>query len=312
MDGDAPTALSRLSLTDRIAFRLRGTAPVRHLYRGKRNRSADTFVLSFPKCGRTWLRILLGKAIADHHGITGVDFGELPQLAEQAPGLPVIRFKHDDNPHFKTPDELVRRKTEYRDRPVVLLVRDVRDTVVSAYFQMTRREQKYRFEGDIDAFARSDRGGARTLVGFYNAWARQHHIPPAFLLSRYEDLHADPHAELRRLLEFVGLPDIADATLDAAVEFASFGNMRKMEVSGDAPGRLTNAETDGSDPEALKTRKGKVGGYAGYLRPDTVDWLNNLIDHELDPVFGYRSDRLEPAALTKPVPETEPATGDPR
>ena len=43
------------------------------------------------------------------------------------------------------------------------------------------------------------------------------------------------------------------------------------------------------DAESFKTRKGKIGGYAEYLSPEDVEWLNRRIDTELDPYFGYSS-----------------------
>jgi hypothetical protein len=290
-----PASLESPPWLDRVNFALRGTWPVRRIYRGKRNRSADVFILSFPKCGRTWLRMLLGRAIADHYGLDAEDVGELPALAEQKPGLPVIRFKHDDNPHFKTPGELVRNKDEFAERPVVLLVRDVRDTVVSTYFQMTKREERYRYHGDIDTFAKQSRGGAETIIRFYNHWVRQRDVPPKFLLVRYEDLHADTAGQLRTLLEFLGIEGVEDAVIQRAVNYGSFDNLRRLETTrGTTPGRLAGADLQ--DPEALKTRKGKVGGYRQYLADRTIAWIDERIARDLDPWLGYTID----GAVTRP------------
>ncbi|HEX7009428.1 MAG TPA: sulfotransferase domain-containing protein [Phycisphaeraceae bacterium] len=296
-----PYSLEHPPVTQRLRAQLRRTAPVRWIYRWRRNRMADVFVLSFPKCGRTWLHVMLGKAIALHHGLEVPGVVDLKKLPAQCPGLVRIRFKHDDNPHFKAPNELVARKDEYRDRRVVLLVRDLRDTVVSAYFQMTKRESRYRFDGSLDAFLHCPRGSIDTMIRFYQIWADQRHVPAGFLLVRYEDLHADAAGQLQRVLDFVGLTGVEDQVIRQAVEFASFQNMRRLERAGTATtSRLRPG--DPSDPESYKTRRGKVGGYVDYLSPEQVALLDRRIAQELPAFYGYGP---QPAA--EPV-ETGPGT----
>lgn len=278
--------LERPPIGERLRARIRRTAPMLWWYRRRRNRMADVYVLSFPKCGRTWLRVMIGKALMLHHGIDDGDFMELGKLAERRPDIPLIRFKHDDNPHYKSPDELVTSKREYRDLPVILLVRDIRDTVVSAYFQMTRREARYRFDGTMSAFLYCPRGSVDTIIRFYNIWADQRDAPGKFLLVRYEDLHERAEAELRRVLDFIGVRDVSDETIRQAVAFSQFENMRQME-RGDRLGSWRLQPGNPDDPESYKTRKGKVGGYVEYLSESEVAELNEKIRRELSPVYGY-------------------------
>ena len=44
-----------------------------------------------------------------------------------------------------------------------------------------------------------------TLLRFYDVWASRLDAPRASLVVRYEDLHADPAGELRRVLAFAGV-----------------------------------------------------------------------------------------------------------
>jgi len=280
---DAPPPHERLRRT------IRCTALGRAIYRRKRRAAADVHLLSYPKCGRTWLRTMLAEALARQ---TGVD---LP-LAERVelnwvgrrPGadhLPRLAVKHDDNPQFKTPDELVADKDEYRDSRVIFLVRDVRDLVVSVYFQMTRRRKMY--DGAIGDFLCCPRGSVDTIIRYYNIWADQRGVPRDFLLVRYEDLHADAERELRRVMGFLGVQSIDEQAVRDAVAFSRFDNMKAMseKSEGDA-GRL--AAADPNDPESRKIRKGRVGGFAEYLSDEQIDWLNRRIADELSPHFGYR------------------------
>ncbi len=247
---------------------------------------ADVFLLSFPKAGRTWLRLMLAKALAVHFNVHDENLIDLQRLAGQNPAIPRIKPKHDDNPHLKTPGELVTSKTEYRHRKVILLVRDIRDLAVSTYFQMTKREK--RFRGEIGQFLRCRRGSVGTMIGFYNIWAENRHVPEGFMLIRYEDLHADSVGQLRRVLTFLGIQDVTDATVEEAIEFASFENMRKMELA-DAVGSDRLRPTDKGDPDSYKTRRGKVGGYVDYLSEPDIAMLTRRLQEELSPFYGYGS-----------------------
>ena len=44
---------------------------------------------------------------------------------------------------------------------------------------------------------------------------------------------------------------------------------------------------DPTDPETFKVRKGKVGGYVDYLDAKEIEYLDNKIEADLDPIFGY-------------------------
>lgn len=270
----------------RLKTALRRSGAGRWVYRRRWNARADVVVVSYPKAGRTWLRALLGAAFRDHHGLPA-DAHQLLDLAAGRPlprPVPRVKFKHDDGPQLKRPQELVADKSEYRDTRVIFLARDLRDLAVSAYFQMTRRER--RFAGDLDAFLRGPRGGLDTMIRFFNIWAENREIPADLMLIRYEDLHRNPRGELLRVLSFCGLPEVSDATLDRAVDAASFDRMRDLEAGGGvASGRLQPA--DRNDPESFKTRRGQVGGFREYLSADQASWVEGRMRRELSPWFGY-------------------------
>ncbi len=278
----------RLDRDPPLSFRarnaLRRSGAVRWLYRRRWRRRADVAVISFPKAGRTWLRALLAAAFRAHRGLPEAPEALLRLPDPGATGLPRVRFKHDDAPQLKRPEELVTDKSEFRDVRVILLARDLRDLAVSTYFQMTRREA--RFDGDLEAFLRGPRGGIDTMIRFFNIWAENREIPKDLLLIRYEDLHRNPRGELLRALAFCGLPDVADAALDSAVDAARFDRMRDLETTGaSASGRLRPGET--GDPESFKTRRGQVGGYREYLSVDQADWIEGRMRAELSPWYGY-------------------------
>jgi hypothetical protein len=251
-----------------------------------RQRDADAFIISFPRSGRTWLRIMLGKYLMDLTGVTDKDPYDVYAITRSLKGLPTVGIIHDNSGYggknLKA-DELEAGKGRYKKRKVILLVRDPRDTVVSYYFHCHRRRNVY--AGDVSDFIRDERFGVDKIVTFLNIWAANRAVPEGFLLLRYEDMIRDPLGELTRLLMFLGLP--LNASLgEAAVEFASFTNMRRMEEGGGAETRVLR-KSRSNDPESFKVRKGQVGGYVEYLSPEDVAYLSEEVEGKLSPFFGY-------------------------
>src|SRR5829696_8296931 len=122
-------------------------------------RDADVFVLSFPKCGRTWLRVMLSKYILDLRGHEPGDLVDVYSISRRA-GLPAVTFDHEDS-YFTIEgacaQALETNKARYRDKRVAFLVRDPRDVMVSYYVYCTKRNRAFR--GTIGEFIRDSRFG---------------------------------------------------------------------------------------------------------------------------------------------------------
>ena len=242
---------------------------------------ADAYVISYPKSGRTWLRVLLAKALCLHYGFGEKHLLDTPELTETA-GVLRTDFHHDQTElgayldYMSLPED----KRVYRDKKVVFLARDPRDVLVSGYFEATRRSFLFdgnpvKFDGSLSEFVRSPVFGARKLAVFYEIWARNQAMPKRFLLIRYEQLHAHPQELLREVLRFLGAGMVGQEHIAEAVAYASFENMRRLEranVFHDPrlqPGNL-------SESESYKVRRGVVGGFVDYLPEADIAY----IDHE--------------------------------
>ncbi|MFW5680264.1 MAG: sulfotransferase domain-containing protein [Pseudomonadota bacterium] len=265
---------------------VRAARRVKHLH-------TDAYVLSYPKCGRTWLRLMLGHTFRTHFGLDDVPLLETKTFAKRQPGIPRLQFTHDDDPFLRPVDRLQQDKRRYRDRSVIFLVRDPRDVVVSFYFQMLKRDRI--IEGSLGEFVFAERGGLPSIIAFYNIWARNMNVPRAFLLLRYEDMHARPAAELRRVVDFLGLAGIDDAVLAETARFASFDAMQRMEREGTA-GSFRLTPGDPNDIESFKVRRGVVGGYLDYLSAAEIARAEALLADHLDPVYGYGWSPMKAAA----------------
>jgi len=254
----------------------------------RRLSGVDGLIISYPKCGRTWLRAMLGQYLLN--GIPG-DPLEVEEICRMDRSLPRLSISHDDYPHWKPWTEIVTDKSCYEGKPVAFLVRDPKDTLVSYYFQYTRRgDQKQAndptFSGDLSAFLRHPIGGLRSLVAFYNAWARARQVPAAFLLLRYETLQSNPLASFAALLRFLQLPDYGIDAVQDAVSFGAFDNLRALERNDAFFNWRLSPPKDG-DPEGYKIRRGKVGGYRDYLSAADIAYVDDYLSETLDDYYAF-------------------------
>ena len=240
--------------------------------RGGPTPEVDRYLLSYPKSGRTWLRALIGRALVARFRLPEERLMETEDLVRAAQ-LPSFAFDHDGssmmdacNGRRLSPD-----KSAFRGKHVLLLGRDVRDTLVSAYFHATRRLGIY--EGTISSFIRDERYGADKVLAFYRHWDLARYVPRAFAFLRYEAMHADPAAALARTLEFLGARDVAEATIAEAIGYARFDNLRRVEAEGFFGDPALRAGV-AADPESYKVRRGKVGGFRDYLSDGDIAWID--------------------------------------
>jgi hypothetical protein len=239
------------------------------------NGTAKVRVVSYPKGGRTWLRTLVGKALCESFGLDeDLIFGKF--RGDEAPGVPRLSYTHDGcgfSKHRRY-DELETDKSEYRKKKVLLLLRDPRDVLVSFYLHASRRSDLY--HGSLSEFIRDDYYGIRKIVAFYNVWHANLRVPRDTLVLRYEHMHADPAGNLRATLDFIGMHDVTDGTVEKAVRFASFDNMKRLEGSRHfASKKLRPGKVE--DEESWKVRRGVVGGHGAYLTPDDRRYIDDVM-----------------------------------
>lgn len=237
--------------------------------------AARVIVVSFPKSGRTWLRMLVGKALTEQFGVAESEMLDAFALSRATGCLPTL-YTHDDTPNTEARPwtRLESDKSRYRGKKVIFLCRDPRDVVVSCYFQASRRHDVFR--GELADFIRDDRFGLRKILRFYEIWERSRGVPDEFLLLHYEEMHANPLACLRRVLEFIGVTDIDPAAAARAVDFARFDHMRELEATHHFPDKGLRPRIPGDD-ESFKVRRGKIGGYVDYLSADDQAWAEALL-----------------------------------
>ena len=270
--------------------RLRGREQLARL------READIVVVSFGKSGRTWLRVMLSHLFRIQHGLPENALLGFDNFHNMNPAVPKIFFTHDNYIKDVIDDPL--SKAPFYDKPVVLMARDPRDVAVSQFFQWKFRLKPNKVtlnnypprEREISLFefvtGDNDGGSLRAVVDYLNIWAAESSRLERFHLLRYEDLRADPHTALAALLDFMQVEATPDEQA-AAIEHASFDNMKKMEGADTFrfAGRMRARDRD--NPDSYKVRRAKVGGYRDYFSDEEVAAIDRQLAESLDRMYGY-------------------------
>ena len=238
----------------------------------------DTAVISHPKSGRTWLRIMLKET-----GIERVCFSHAGS-GEQS-SLPI--------------DALEPIVDSWRSKRILLLVRDPRDVAVSFYFQATRRTKVY--SGCFADFLRDPRFGLERVVCFNLAWIAQNMRFASFGLLSYEQLHSETLQTLSRAAQFLLGRELGEFELKKAVARSTFDALHQMELSGEGRKQwgFRLSPGDQNDAESYKTRRGIVGGWRDYFSSDDDVYATEILErHDYFARLRALDEELYPGALS--------------
>jgi hypothetical protein len=247
---------------------------------------ADALVVSVPKSGRTWLRVFLYAYFC--HSLNR-EF-TISNRKLTGAGVPKLAFTHDlfgyatsSKLKFRLLGKELIPLQASRVKPILLLVRDPRDVIVSYFFHISRRGSAYR--GDLAETIRHPRFGINAIIEVLNTWMAEWGARKDFRIVRYEDCRSNTEATFREVLAFMGVKEIDEASLHHGLQFSSFENMKQMESTRKFKNKILSA-ANLDDPESYKVRRGIVGGYRDYVAPDDIRYLDQAVSR-LDERFGY-------------------------
>ena len=260
----------------------------------------DTFIISFPKSGRTWLNLMLGKFFEQHVGLNNLDTNILFNLKLfndfYPEKVPLITFSHDNNVFFYSPPHKIKSNiNKYKNSKVIFLSRNPIDVLVSSYFEKTKRIELGQrknsfwkpFKGTISDYIYEKNGGIDTIIAFYNMWEKHKDIlKDNIIFINYESLQINTADELNKIVKFIGLKNIEQKHIETAVNFTKFENMQKIEKNSDIKTNKLKP-VNKNDVDTFKTRRGKINGYIDYFSEEEINYLISKINKNLSPFFGY-------------------------
>ncbi len=265
-------------------------------------RRASFLIIGHPKSGNTWLKAMISRLYQQRYNLPEHKLINTDEFARKIPGIPRLAAT---NGLYSYEGEVGKCLAEgaadnpLRHKPVVFLARNPIDIAVSWYHQFTKRQSRAKQElinhsiaNPIDRrqielwdFVRHSDIGLESLIDYQNTWARNIAALDRGLLVSYEDLRAQPVQTLQTILQHVG-EAFSTAEIEAAVEWGSFSNLRKLEVNNtfkQGGMKLVNA----NDPSTYKVRRGKVGGYIEDFSAEQVAELEALVRERICPELGY-------------------------
>lgn len=229
---------------------------------------------------------MIGRVLAEVYGVAE-DRMLSTYKASRSAGVAPVLFSHGGAFHLMDEgpfEHLAIERRVFSGKRVLFLTRDVRDTLVSYYFQQAKRERV--FEGGMPEFLRDERFGARKLVRFLTLWFQNQDASSAFKMIRYEDMQLDARATLAGVLDFLRWEGIEPAAVASAVEYGSFDNMKAMEAAGQFNRKMMRPG-DPKDADSFKVRKGKIGGFSAYLDEADLAYIEKVIQDEGDPACDW-------------------------
>jgi hypothetical protein len=233
---------------------------------GKNYKNPILFVMGIPKSGSTWLE----KLISTYPG-----YGELliPEASLAPPGV----FMLPDNTFTRMKEMLVLTKMHIHGNkhnvkviedahvPYVVLYRDFRDVCISHYHYVKltpwhnfhKRALQMTLSDYIDYF---QEGALENFCQWVDEWD-ENRDKNRSILVRYEDLLADPHGSLRRILDLYELPATDEQVIEMVEKNSFF--------------RLSGGRDRGQELKSSFFRKGKAG-----------DWKTQFTQKQAD---GFRA-----------------------
>lgn len=189
----------------------------------------DTFLVSYPKSGNTWLRFLLAQVMAKQQ----LDFYTIEKI------IPDI-YENSDHRllKIKNPRVLKSHETYCSDYPrVIYIVRDPRDVAISYYYWQKKVGMLAKYGADFSlrdylkhGFLESEKMGIISWAKHVDSWVS--HVDTLgehLLIIRYEDIEKEPSNVLRQVIDFVDLK-VDNVTINNAVNWSQADEMRQAET----------------------------------------------------------------------------------
>ncbi len=222
--------------------------------KAQENSSNLGLCISYPKSGRTWLRVMLD---------------QLEVCLDYSHGGSAFHSKS-----FRSAEAFLGK------RPLLFLHRNPIDTTISGYFHVTKREAwRDLFQGDLSSFVRDPRFGIERTLRFNAMWLAAISERDDVLITRYETLHSDAVSELRRIAKWLKVEPDEDK-IGKAIDAGRFDSMKSKESSGQYDERYGHRlrTADATDSDSFKVRRGLVGGYKDYLTEEEILYCEKVME----------------------------------
>lgn len=222
-------------------------------------RDDDTFLVSYPKSGNTWMRFLLANLIARpptsfrdaNRLVPDIHNAQTPEIFDDIPSPRIIKSHFPFQPQY---------------RKVIYLVRDPRSVCLSQFFFKKRRAEistETSFETFFGLFLEGFDDGFSDWGTNVTSWLSNEMDSSSRMILRYEDLRADTRTWLSKVCRFADI-DATDQNLLRAIRNSSMEAMRKLELETGLGAQLKGK----GDLSIPFVRRGSTTEWSDYFTPD--------------------------------------------
>jgi len=235
------------------------------------------YLLSYPKCGRTWIRFMIGKYISikyskPENGILNYTRNTLEF------GLNEFIYTHGG---FSFKQNYLNDILNDINSTIFLLNRNIYDIVVSAYFHSKYRgELHYKsnlnklFKGNLSEYIRDKNLGIKWILNWYKQVYSNNNI----IELKYEKLLDSPLKSLKLILYKLSNEYVDDKILKEIIKYCKFENMQKLELENSIEGFSSKEILNKNDIRSLKTRKAIVGEYKNIMSDSDILYIKNQLN----------------------------------
>ncbi|XP_045132110.1 sulfotransferase family cytosolic 1B member 1-like isoform X2 [Portunus trituberculatus] len=271
-------------------------------------RSDDVIVMTFPKCGTTWMQEIVWTMLHNPN-LDNPEADESLWLRSHEISMDM----HMDIEHFKgklwhpimekfekmcpggriedgvclqileaSPGPRV-MKCHYpfsllppdmlQSAKVVYVTRNPKDMMVSFYW-FWKESNSFQYRGNFENCIRQLMTGSTLFTPYWphvkEAWQKRHHSNVHFVF--YEDLKADTMLELKKLNDFLGTR-LSEEKLEAVAQHTSFSSMSKAGVN-----QIKKVYGERKSKKTSFFRKGITGDWKNHFSPELQEEVDRWIE----------------------------------
>lgn len=249
----------------------------------------DKYLISFPKSGRTWVRMLIGYYLNNFYNLDLplANLSITQRLYKYHANIPRISVSHYGNPHLIHIDDIKLDKEKFKNKKVIFLIRDPRPIAVSNFYQFMFRGDKDRanfknFSSSINDFVLGNYGGVKSIVKYYNLWLSNYGLNSNFFIIKYENLLIETKSEFEKILSIFNLP-IDHDLINETINFCNINNLKKLEIEG----KLNEYHFGGTNMKNSKVRSVGKKKWFDEVNTKTRKKMNEIINNKLDKRLNY-------------------------
>ncbi len=198
----------------------------------------DTWLVSYPKSGNTWVRFIVANLI---HQTIDVGFDNIEELAPDIYQHSNFYLKSIQTPRYLKSHEYF----DPRYNKTILVTRDPRDVVVSYYFYCIKIgfiDKSSTISDFVNSFVNGEIDNFGSWGENVGSWLGAQCPGNERLLMRYEDLLTDTQNIIQQIADFIGV-EVSPLILKNVEHQCSAERMRDLEVKQSALWKpMRNAE----------------------------------------------------------------------